>query len=118
MPPLETSPYSPLSAMAIDPQFISVGQMEDFAVIADRLGDDFRGRIEAARNSPGVDYRVVRRLKEHALRGSFERFRDTELASNATGRCVSRIHERSGLVARRLRPVPRAPRGTWRATVG
>ena len=81
MPPSETSPYSPLSAMATDPQFISVGQLEDFAAIADRLDDDFRGRLEAARNSPGVDYRVVRRLKESALRGSFEQFRDTELAS-------------------------------------
>ena len=33
MPEGETSPYSALSAMAIDPQFISVGALEDFAAL-------------------------------------------------------------------------------------
>jgi 4-alpha-glucanotransferase len=94
MPPAETSPYSPLSAMAIDPQFISVGQMEDFAAIADRLGDDFRVRLEAARNSPTIDYRVVRRLKESALRLSFERFRDTEWASGTRRAAALRAYVR------------------------
>ena len=94
MPPAETSPYSPLSAMAIDPQFISVGQMEDFGAIADRLDDDFRVRLEAARNSPAIDYRVVRRLKESALRLSFERFRDTEWASGTRRAAALRAYVR------------------------
>jgi len=33
MPPGETSPYSALSAMAIDPQFITLDRVEDFAEI-------------------------------------------------------------------------------------
>src|SRR5687767_9709796 len=33
MPPGETSPYSALSAMAIDPQFISLESLEDFVQI-------------------------------------------------------------------------------------
>ena len=33
MPPQERSPYSALSAMAIDPQFISMAAVEDFAAI-------------------------------------------------------------------------------------
>jgi len=94
MPPSETSPYSPLSAMAIDPQFISVGQMEDFAAIANHLAGDFRSRLEAARNSAGVDYRAVRDLKENALRRSFERFRDTELASGTRRAAAFRAYTR------------------------
>jgi len=34
LPPHETSPYSSLSAMAVDPQYLSMGDVEDFAVSA------------------------------------------------------------------------------------
>jgi 4-alpha-glucanotransferase len=78
--PAETSPYSPLSAMAIDPQFIGISRVEDFAA-ADHVDGDWFERLEAVRSSPTVDYAVVRRLKEAALRLSFERFRNTEWAS-------------------------------------
>jgi 4-alpha-glucanotransferase len=80
MTPAETSPYSPLSAMAIDPQFIVVRRLEDFAA-ADPFDGDLNRQLDAARSSPTIDYRTVRRLKEAALRLSFERFRDTEWAS-------------------------------------
>ena len=51
MPPNETSPYSALSAMAIDPQFITVGLLEDFAALggAPQLEPDLRTRIERVR---------------------------------------------------------------------
>src|SRR5262249_5757823 len=38
MPPGETSPYSALSAMAIDPQFISLHALEDFVEIGGEPG--------------------------------------------------------------------------------
>src|SRR5687767_7064853 len=47
MPPGQTSPYSALSAMAIDPQFIGVERLEDFASITRRVESGLRERIEA-----------------------------------------------------------------------
>src|SRR5689334_8717700 len=66
MPPGEASPYSALSAMAIDPQFISLELLEDFAEIGgeDALDSDSRARLEAVRLSPTVRYAEVRDLKQ------------------------------------------------------
>src|SRR5687767_12540430 len=49
MPPGETSPYSALSAMAIDPQFISLHQLEDFDGIGgeEALEPGRRARLDA-----------------------------------------------------------------------
>ena len=46
-PPGERSPYSALSAMAIDPQFISLGQLEDFAALGGeaQLEPELRARL-------------------------------------------------------------------------
>jgi 4-alpha-glucanotransferase len=83
MPPNERSPYSALSAMAIDPQFIAMGAVEDFAAIGGEaaLGPDDQARLEAARWAPQIDYASVRSLKLGALRRAFEHFRDTEWAT-------------------------------------
>ena len=80
MPPAETSPYSPLSAMAIDPQFISMDAVEDFAAIGGEgaLAPPDRVRLEAVRVAQTVDYTSVRRMKLDALRGSFVHFREYE----------------------------------------
>src|SRR5215813_5410399 len=58
MPPGETSPYSALSAMAIDPQFIALHELEDFAAIGgeDALDAGARRRLDAARVTPTIDY--------------------------------------------------------------
>jgi 4-alpha-glucanotransferase len=68
--PSESSPYSPLSAMAIDPQFISIWMMDD----AEPFEREWRAEIERVRQAPRVDYKAVRDLKGRALRASFERF--------------------------------------------
>ena len=68
--PSETSPYSALSAMAIDPQFISIWMMED----AERFEREWGADIERVRRTSRVDYHAVRDLKGRALRASFERF--------------------------------------------
>ena len=80
MPPAERSPYSALSAMAIDPQFISLRHLEDFEAIGGetRLEPELRERIEKARASRTVDYASVRELKQLALRKSFARFKQAE----------------------------------------
>jgi 4-alpha-glucanotransferase len=83
MPPGETSPYSALSAMAFDPQFIGLHALEDFAAIGgeEALDAGARSRLDAARQSPSIDYMSIRPLKQLALRRAFAHFRDRELAS-------------------------------------
>ena len=80
MPPGERSPYSALSAMAIDPQFISMRMLEDFDAIGGEasLTPAARGALEAARIATAIDYATVRSLKFDALRRSFAHFRETE----------------------------------------
>ncbi len=72
--PGESSPYSALSAMAIDPQFISIWMLEDATVFAEVMAEE----IAIVRGSPRVDYAKVRALKARALHASFERFFKTE----------------------------------------
>ena len=83
MPPGEASPYSALSAMAIDPQFISIDQVEDFHEIGGEasLDADARARLAAARVAPTVQYGTVRELKQTALRRAFAHFREREWES-------------------------------------
>jgi 4-alpha-glucanotransferase len=83
MPPGESSPYSALSAMAIDPQFISIGAVEDFDAVGGEAAMDSgeREQLEAVRLAPRIDYPVVRALKSAALRRAFTHFRDREWAS-------------------------------------
>jgi 4-alpha-glucanotransferase len=85
MPPRETSPYSALSAMAIDPQFITLATLEDFDAIGGErsLTASQRARLEAVRVAPAVDYPTVRELKHVALAHAFAHFRITELAGGA-----------------------------------
>jgi 4-alpha-glucanotransferase len=72
--PDEASPYSALSAMAIDPQFISIWMMDGGA----RFEDEWRQELEQVRSSPRIDYATVRRLKKRTLKALFERFVATE----------------------------------------
>ena len=82
IPPGETSPYSALSAMAIDPQFITLDDVEDFAEVGGEraLEPALRARLDAARVAPRIQYAEVRRLKDIALRRCFARFRSVDLA--------------------------------------
>src|SRR5688500_10825911 len=80
MPPGETSPYSALSAMAIDPQFISMADVEDFQAAGGEgaLDAATRARLEAVRSAARIDYPEVRALKQLALRRAFAWFREQE----------------------------------------
>jgi 4-alpha-glucanotransferase len=83
MPPGERSPYSALSAMAIDPQFIAVADLEDFEAIGGEhaLEPQWRATLDAARLTARVDYAAVRTLKQEVLRRAFTHFRDVEWAA-------------------------------------
>ena len=91
MQPGETSPYSALSAMAIDPQFISVHAVEDFAAIGgeEALEPELRRQLERVRMASRIDYRTVRSLKQTVLRRGFEHFRDTEWKDGGTRRAAA-----------------------------
>ena len=102
MPPHETSPYSALSAMAIDPQFISLADLEDFAALGGeaRLDADLRAQLDLVRAAGTVDYTAVRTLKHAVLRRSFARFREEVWDSRTQrGRVLSRLRARPVLVA-------------------
>ena len=94
MPPGETSPYSALSAMAIDPQFVALDALEDFEAIGGEPGleAELRARLDAARIAPQIDYRTVRALKQTALRRAFAHFRDVELAGGTRRASAFRIY--------------------------
>jgi len=74
------SPYSAMSAMAIDPIYIALAEVEEFAAAGGErsLDDDDRARLEAARRSPLVAYDLIREIKSNALSAAFDRFERTE----------------------------------------
>ena len=72
----EASPYSACSAMAIDPIYLSLAAMDDFARAGgvQHLPIEKRERLSAVMRSPRVRFAGIRRLKQLALRAAFERF--------------------------------------------
>jgi 4-alpha-glucanotransferase len=85
MPPAETSPYSALSAMAIDPQFIAIGQLDDFAALGgeESLSAGERETLQELRSATSIQYAKVRTLKHAVLRRCFAHFRDTHWAGGS-----------------------------------
>lgn len=81
LPAHETSPYSALSGMAIDPAFISLAGLPDFEALGGEGGLEplWTEGLAALRASPRVSYREVRALKDHALRRAFARFDDVDV---------------------------------------
>jgi 4-alpha-glucanotransferase len=84
--PHDPSPYGALSAMAIDPQYISVEGVEDFAAIGgeQRLEPHLRAVLDRVRSLPAIDYRAVRELKQLSLRRAFDHFHATEWAGDSS----------------------------------
>ena len=80
MAPGQHSPYSAISAMAIDPLFICVSGVPDFAALGGEqaLGRDERETLAHVRTVARIDYANVRRLKQKALLAAFSRFFDVE----------------------------------------
>ena len=78
MAPDEQSPYSAMSAMAIDPIYISLASVPDFAGESSLSLED-RARLARVRQSRSIDYAGVRQLKRTALRAACDRFVAGEL---------------------------------------
>jgi 4-alpha-glucanotransferase len=76
----QQSPYSAISAMAIDPIFITVPAVPDFQQAGgDRVfsREELADR-ERAQAAPTIDYAAVRRLKAKALAAAFSAFLERE----------------------------------------
>jgi 4-alpha-glucanotransferase len=75
----ETSPYSAMTAMAIDPIYISLADVPEFQAIGGEsiASPPARYAIDAVRRSRPVLYDAVRRLKRDALRAAFEQIVET-----------------------------------------
>ena len=76
MAPGQSSPYSAISAMAIDPIFISLRDVPEFAAAGGEpaLNGADQRRLAEVRAAPQVDYQAIRGLKKTAFRRAFERF--------------------------------------------
>ncbi|MGE3521011.1 MAG: 4-alpha-glucanotransferase, partial [Vicinamibacterales bacterium] len=70
------SPYSAMSAMAIDPIYISLGRVEEFAARGGEasLDDADRRALAEVRAAPHIQYDVTREIKHRALCAAFDRF--------------------------------------------
>ena len=76
IPISETSPYSSLTAMALDPIYISVPLMEDFEALGGegQLSQDDRNALDRLRRSARVDHHLIRQLKSRYLRAAHAHF--------------------------------------------
>ncbi len=81
----QNSPYSALSAFAIDPVYIALDQLEDFQAAGGRavLQDGERAALESAQASPTIRWSSVRALKSNALELAFRTFIDREWKSQS-----------------------------------
>ncbi|HUU33162.1 MAG TPA: 4-alpha-glucanotransferase, partial [Vicinamibacterales bacterium] len=79
--PSETSPYSSMTAMALDPLYIHVPDVQDFAALGGEaaLPDEDRALLGALRVEARVRYADVRALKLRWLARAYARFRDVEM---------------------------------------
>jgi 4-alpha-glucanotransferase len=70
------SPYATLSAMAIDPIYVRVEAVPEFAAAGGvgALPAEARAKLAAVRHAVSVEYDAVRELKLQALRLAFDRF--------------------------------------------
>ena len=82
MPPGERSPYSAMTAMALDPIYISLPEVADFAGLGGELALDHADAavLAAVRGAPRIRYEQVRQLKQRWLRRGFDRFLRLEVA--------------------------------------
>lgn len=81
----ERSPYSALSAFAMDPIHLGMDLVEDFIAAGGRsaLSSRDRDTIGRAREQATIDYDALRALKRRALELAFAHFERTELASGS-----------------------------------
>jgi 4-alpha-glucanotransferase len=82
MPPIETSPYSAMTAMALDPIYIRMAAVPDFAGLGAEMALDGAelSELKRLRESPRIEYGPIRRIKQKWLRRGFDRFLRVEVS--------------------------------------
>ena len=85
MAPSQQSPYSAISAMAIDPIYIDVGAVPEFTAAGGEgsLSPDDTTTLAAVRGAGAVQYAPIRDLKQRALRAAFARFVEVEVRTTS-----------------------------------
>jgi len=80
LPDGETSPYSALSAMAIDPVYVSLSDVADFQALGGEVRLPLADQIalRSTRTASLVQYAAVRQAKQSALRLAFSLFWDVD----------------------------------------
>lgn len=93
--PGQESPYSPVSAFAIDPLYVSLDAMEDFDALGGRaaLDAEDRGWLSNARGGYHVRHDQVRPLKKRWLERCHARFAGAVDADSERGRDHARFVE-------------------------
>jgi len=94
----QNSPYSALSAMAIDPIFIAPAAVPEIEALGGEeiLTEAERGELAIARHAAAIDYVRVRALKTKAFRAAFAAFLEHEWRpKSARARRLQRFTERS-----------------------
>jgi len=76
----QNSPYSAMSAMAIDPIYIALSDVEEFVAAGGEssLTDSDRAKLDEVRRAGRVTYDIIRDVKSRALHAAFQRFDDLE----------------------------------------
>jgi 4-alpha-glucanotransferase len=85
MGPYETSPYGALTAFALDPLYLDLDAVEDFAAAGGvgALSPGTRLALDAARAAAGIAYGHVRHVKNEALAAGFAHYEATEAATGS-----------------------------------
>ncbi|HZZ85600.1 MAG TPA: 4-alpha-glucanotransferase [Anaeromyxobacteraceae bacterium] len=76
----QSSPYAALSAFAVDPVYLSLAAVEDFAAAGgeEALSADDRRELAALRAAPAVQWPRIRAVKQRALELAFRAFVERE----------------------------------------
>lgn len=93
--PGQESPYSPVSAFAIDPLYVSLDEIEDMQALGGReaLAMEDRGWLRAARGALWLRHDLVRPLKKRWLERCYARFRESVDPSSERARDFARFRE-------------------------
>jgi 4-alpha-glucanotransferase len=93
--PGETSPYSSMTAMALDPIYIRLPDVDDFVALGGETAFDADDHqtLEGVRQAARVRYADVRALKSKWLRRAYLRFVDEELAPGSARADAFRAYE-------------------------
>lgn len=95
----QNSPYSALTAMAIDPIFICAGELPEFRDVGGEqsLAPGERSVLDAARVASSVDYAAVRALKSRVFQEAFDLFISREWRTgSARGVALREFIEQAG----------------------